>query len=273
MATAMAAQLTHPDHVGRALTVINAGVSLATIAAVPLGAWLGDVWGWRGVFLLGSGLAVLALVVQALVLPSVAPTPARGLQAIGSVLRSRIVRLGLFAVLLMFAGHFGGFTYIRPAAQSLSHIDDSGFAVLLLVFGIAGLLGTAVSGPMADRVPRLGILMFPSLVGLGMITMIATGSWIVGLFIAAVLWGFGFGGLPTTVLSWGARTEPDRLEQIGGLIVTVCNLGIALGAVVGGVLVDSVSISMPLLVGAIASIMGAGVLFATRTTQDGGASN
>jgi predicted MFS family arabinose efflux permease len=78
MATAMAAQLVPADHVGRALTVINSGVAAATVAAVPLGAWLGGVWGWRGVFLLAAGVAVLALIVQAATLPSVAPKqPAR----------------------------------------------------------------------------------------------------------------------------------------------------------------------------------------------------
>ena len=37
----------------------------------------------------------------------------------------------------------------------------------------------------------------------------------------AALWGFGFGGIPTAMPTWGAHTEPARLEQVGGLIVTV----------------------------------------------------
>lgn len=55
------------------------------------------------------------------------------------------------------------------------------------------------------------------------------------------LWGFGFGGVPTAVLTWGAKTGPIRLEQIGGLIVTGCNIAIAVGAIVGGMLVDGIS--------------------------------
>ena len=260
MATAMAAHLVHPDHVGRALTVINSGVALATVAAVPLGAWLGSVWGWRVVFLLGAAVALLALIVQAVTLPHVQPSPGSGLRALGSVLRSGVVLVGLLAILLVFSGHFSGFTYIRPASQGLSGIDDAGFAVLLLVFGVANLVGTSVSGPVADRAPRVGVLLFPAVLGIGMIVMLATGSSIVGLFLAAVLWGFGFGGVPTTVLSWGARTEPARLEQIGGVIVTVCNIAIAIGASVGGVLVDGISTSSVLLVGGLASVAGSVVL-------------
>jgi DHA1 family purine ribonucleoside efflux pump-like MFS transporter len=233
---------------------------------VPFGAWLGAVWSWRIVFLLGAAVAAVALIAQAMTLPHLRPSAgASGLRALGSVLRSGIVLLGLLAILLTFGGHFSGFTYIRPAAQELSGIDAGGFALLLLVFGIANLLGTAVSGPLADRAARVGLLLFPGVLGVGMLAMFLAGASIGGLFIAAALWGFGFGGVPTTVLSWGARTEPARLEQIGGVIVTVCNVAIAIGASVGGVLVDGVTASTPLLVGGIAAIAGGVLLAGVRT--------
>jgi predicted MFS family arabinose efflux permease len=267
MAAALAARLVPPDHVGRALTVINSGVAAATVAAVPFGAWLGGVWGWRGVFLVAAGVALLALVVQAATLPSVAPGTASGIRALGSVLRSGVVLGGLLAVLLIFGGHFIGFTYVRVAAESLSGIDSGGFAVLLLVFGVAGLTGTVLAGPVADRAPQVGVLGFPAVLGLGLVLMYLTGGSLVGLFVAAAVWGLGFGGVPTTVLSWGARTEPTRLEQMGGLIVTVCNIGIALGAAVGGVLVDGISASTPLLVGGVAAIVGAVMLVTLRDSH------
>ncbi|GAA1756448.1 MFS transporter [Agromyces humatus] len=264
MATAMAAHLVHADHVGRALTVINSGVALATVAAVPLGAWLGEVWGWRGVFVLAAGVALLALIVQAASLPRVTPTAGSGLRALGSVLRSGLVLAGLLATLLIFSGHFGGFTYIRPAVEALSDIDPGGFALLLLAFGVANFLGTALAGPLADRVPRVGVLLFPTVLGIGMLVMLLTGSSTVGLFIAGVLWGFGFGGIPTTALSWGARVEPKRLEQIGGVIVTMANLAVAVGAVVGGVLVDGAAPTAPLVAGGIAAIVGGVLLTSLR---------
>ena len=264
MATAMAAHLVHPDHLGRALTIVNSGVALATVAAVPLGAWLGDVWGWRAVFLLGAGVAALALLAQAASLPHVTPTTAGGLRALGAVLHSGVVLAGLFAILLVFSGHFSGFTYIRPAAEAMSGIGAGAFAGLLLVFGVAGFVGTALSGPLADRAPRVGLFLFPAAAGLGMLAMFVIGESAAGLFVAATVWGFGFGGVPTTVLSWGARTEPTRLEQVGGVIVTVCNIAIAVGAMLGGLLVDEVSSSWPLLAGGVLATLGAVALTSLR---------
>jgi DHA1 family purine ribonucleoside efflux pump-like MFS transporter len=214
LAIATAAQLVPADRLGRAMTVINSGVALATIAAVPLGTWLGELWGWRQVFLLGAGAGVAALLLQAAVLPRVASGATNGLRALGATLRSGVLLLGLAAILLIAGGHFTGFTYIRPAAEAVSGIGSGGLAALLLVYGIANVLGTALSGVLADRALRAAALLFPTALGLGMLAMLATGASPAGLFAAAALWGFGFGGIPTTVQTWGARTEPTRLEQV-----------------------------------------------------------
>ncbi|MCD9197172.1 MFS transporter [Aeromicrobium wangtongii] len=255
MSTAVAAQLVRAEHLGRALTIINSGVALATVAAVPLGTYLGDVWGWRWVFVMAAGVALIALLAQALTLPSVRPGAESSLRALGAVLRSRVVVAGLVSILLVFAGHFGGFTYIRPATEAVSDLDAGAFAVLLLVFGATNLLGTLLAGPLADRSPRLGLFAFPVLLGTGMLVLFSGGSTAI-VFVAAGLWGFGFGGVPTTVLSWGARTEPTRIEQVGGAIVTVANLAIAVGAGIGGILTDRVSATASLPLGAATCVAG-----------------
>ncbi|MEB7503782.1 MFS transporter [Arthrobacter koreensis] len=267
MAIAVAAHLVPADRLGRALTVVNTGVSTATVAAVPLGAWLGEVWGWRAVFVLGAGAAVLALVLQAATLPGIAAGAASGLRALGSTLRSGIVLLGLLAAFLISGGHFAGFTYIRPAAESLSGMDAAGIALMLLVFGIANFLGTLAAGPVADRSLRLGVILFPSVLGAGMLLMLITGGSAAGLFAAAALWGFGFGGVPTSLQTWGARTEPTRLEQIVGLLVVMFNAAIAAGAVIGGILVDGVSPAALLMVGGLSAVTGGLLIVCLRRTR------
>ncbi|RDD84366.1 MFS transporter [Streptomyces parvulus] len=259
LAIAIAAQLVPSDRLGRAVMVVNAGVSLATIAAVPLGSWLGELWGWRQVFILGAGAAVLAVAVQFLTLPRLPSTSTSGLSALWAALHSKALLVGLFAVLLTAGGHFTGFTYIRPALESLTDIDADGLAVLLLVYGFGNVLGTVLSGILADRALRFAALLFPVSLGAGTLIMVMTGDTTAGMYITAAMWGFGFGGVPAISQTWGARAEPGRLEQVGGLIVTVFQIAIAAGAVVGGVLVDSVAASGPLVVGGVTTIVG-GVL-------------
>ncbi|MFJ5984533.1 MFS transporter [Lentzea sp. NPDC092896] len=266
MATAVAAQLVHESHLGRALTVISSGVALGTVVAVPLGAWLGEVWGWRGTFIMGAGIAGIALAAQAVTLPRVTPPAAGGLRALGGVLRSGTIVAGLFAVVLIFSGHFGGFTFIRPAVDAIAGLDPGSFAGLLIFFGVTNFLGTLLAGPLADRSLRAGLFLFPAALAAGMFVMYTIGGH--GLLLAVALWGFGFGGVPTTVLTWGAHTEPTRIEQVSGVIVSVCNLAIATGAAAGGVIVDRQSATAPLIVGAIAVIAGGLLLTSLRPSSN-----
>ncbi|MCS5732369.1 MFS transporter [Herbiconiux daphne] len=260
----MTAQLVPAEKLGRAMTVVNMGVSLATVAAIPLGAWLGELWGWRWVFALAAGVGVIALVVQLIVLPSVAPSGAPGFRALGTTLHSRVVLLGLVAIALIAGGHFSGFTYIRPAAESISHLDAGGLALLLLVYGIAAFFGNLISGPLFDRAQRVAVLAFPVVLGAGMLAFAASGASPVGVFAAVALWGLAFGGVPTVLQTWMARAEPDRLESVGGLVVAAFQVAIAVGAVVGGVLVDSVGVQTALIAGGLAGIAGGVLLVSIR---------
>lgn len=265
LAIAMTAQLVAPARLGRAMTVVNTGVSLATVAAIPLGAWLSELWGWRAVFLLAAGVGLAALAVQLTVLPSLAPAGAPGLRQLGGALRSRLVVLGLVATAFVAAGHFTGFTYINPAAQTIAGFDTSGLATLLLVYGVAAFAGNLVAGPLVDRRMRTAILVFPTLLGAAMAVFALSGGAPVSVVAAVALWGFAFGAVPTTLQTWLARSAPDRLESVGGLQVAAFQLAIAAGAVVGGVLVDSVGVQLALIAGGASAVVGGVLLSSLRS--------
>ena len=264
MSLMIVAALVSPERLGRAMTVVNVGVSVATVAAVPLGAYLGEIWGWRGVFVLTAVAGVAALAVEVLWLPSVPPPGAPGGRALLATLRSRLVLLGLLAIALIAGGHFAGFTYIRPAAALVHGLTPSALALLLVVYGATGFVGNLVSGPLADRRLRVLVLVVPVLLGAAMVLWATLGSSIPSAFAAAALWGLGFGALPTTIQTWMARVEPERLEAIGGLAVAMFQVAIALGAVVGGVLVDTIDVQATLLTGGIAAAAGGTLMFALR---------
>ncbi len=260
MSLMIAATLVPARHLGRAMTVVNVGVSVATVAAVPLGAFLGELWGWRTVFAITAVAGVVALGYLLLWLPSVPASGAPGGRAMLSTLRSRIVILGLVAIALVAGGHFAGFTYIRPAAALVHGLTAPLLALLLLVYGVTAFVGNLLSGPLADRRLRALVLGVPATFGLAMLLWAAFTSSLPIAFVAVAFWGLGFGAIPTAIQTWMARVEPDRLEAVGGLMVAMFQVAIAVGAVVGGVLVDSSGVRTALLCGGVAAVAG-GVLF------------
>ncbi len=255
MALAVTAHLVPAERLGRGVTVVNMGVSLATVAAVPLGAFLGDALGWRPVFGLAAALTLVATVMVLAWLPSIAPSGAIGFRALVATVRSRVMIVGLLALGLVVSGHFAAFTYVRPAAE-LSGAGAEGLALLLAVYGVAALVGNLMAGPIADKRLRPALLVAPALIGAATIVFASVADSFPAVLATVAVWGLAFGAVPTLVQTWTARVEPDRLESASGLIVMMFQLAIATGAAIGGALVDGLGVTAPLMIGGIAAIVG-----------------
>ncbi|MEX5271890.1 MFS transporter [Kocuria sabuli] len=264
LAISITARLVPASKLGLGMTIVNVGVTLATVAAVPLGTLLGEVWGWRAVFALAAGVGIIAIIIQVIALPSMLTGPSSGFRPLVQTLRSRLILVCLFTMALMGAGHFAGFTYIRPAAAEVGGLDPEQLAVLLLVYGLGIVGGNLIAGPLADRSLRIAALVFPLVLGLAMIAFVYMGSSTVLLFAVAALWGAGFGALPTVISTWLARAEPSRLESVGGLQTGVFQVAVALGAFLGGLLVDGAGVQTALVLGGLASVLGALILVAVK---------
>lgn len=264
MALAIASQLVEARHLGRAMMVVNIGVSAATVAAVPIGALISSLAGWRTVFVAITVATLVVLAVFIVLVPAIPATPGSGLSPLLEVLRSRVMIVGCLGLALLVAGHFGSYTFIRTAAESVPSITPAAIALLLAAYGIGGILGNVLIGLIVDRHLALAMALVPLIIGTAIIAFaFSTGS-LVLVFIAAAFWGIGFGGNPTMSQTWFSRAEPDRIEAAGGLFVFTFQFAIAVGAAVGGTLLDATSIHSLFVAGGIAVLTGGAILFSTR---------
>ena len=141
-AAAVAMRLVPAALVPRALSIIIGGGPIASVAAVPMGSYLGSIIGWRAVFLVVAALALLALVWQFVALPSMPPRGRTRLATMLHLLQHPQVRLGMLGVLLLFGGHFAFFTYLRPFLEVVAHVGVRGLSWILLGSGIASVIGS-----------------------------------------------------------------------------------------------------------------------------------
>ncbi len=268
MSLAAVAQLVPTDRLGRAMTAVNAGVSIATITAVPLGAYLGDALGWRPVFWLAAAAAAVALVVQLAWLPSIAPAGSPGLRTLWETAGSRVMIVGLVSIGLIAGGHFSAFTYIRSASELVPGLGASGLAALLLVFGVSSAVGNLVAGPLADARLCTGLLAAPLMIGAATTSfaLLARAFAPVPVVVAVAVWGVAFGGIPTLAQTWIARVEAGRLEAASSLVVMMFQAAIAAGAAAGGVMVELAGIETSLVVGGVTAAAG-GLLITSRSAM------
>ncbi len=238
MSAATVMRLVPEALVPRALSMIFSGVSVATIAAAPLGSFFGDIVGWRNVFLIAAALGALALAVQLATLPRMAPSGLTRLRTLAEVLARPHVGLGMVAAGLMFTGHFAFFTYIRPFLETVTGVGVSGVSSILLGFGMANFLGTFFGGFLLERSMRLPLVAMPLLMGILGMTLVSTGGTPVADAVMVALWGLAFGAIPVAWSTWLTRTVPDEAESAGGLLVAAIQLAIATGAAGGGAIFD-----------------------------------
>jgi len=237
MSAAVAMRLVPEPLVPRALSMIFTGVSAATILAAPVGSYLGEIIGWRNVFLITLVLGVVTLVVQFATLPSMAPSGLTRLRTLADVLMRPGIGLGMLAAMLVFTGHFAFFTYIRPFLETVTGAGIGAVSAILLGFGIANFLGTWLAGPLLERSLRLTLIAMPLLMGVLGVCLVALVSPAANAVMVA-LWGLAFGAVPVAWSTWLTRTVPDQAESAGGLLVAAVQLAIAIGAAAGGMLYD-----------------------------------
>lgn len=238
MSAALALRLVPPAHMPRAMAIIFTGVSLATVCAAPVGAWIGDRWGWRVAFIVADVVAVAALAAQLATVPRLPATDRATFSTFLLLLKRPRVQSVLLIVALVVSAHFAAFTYVRPFLEQVPRMDVDTISLALLAFGIGGFFGNLVGGFLAERSERTAVAFASALIATAALVLVVLGVSMGLSGTATALWGFAFGALPVGVQTWITRAAPDHAESAGGLLLTAFQIAIASGAVLGGFLVD-----------------------------------
>lgn len=260
MSLALAMRLVPEQRMPRAMAVIMTGVSVATVCAAPVGAWVSDVLGWRYAFFIAAGVGVIALLAQVLTLPAMPPAGAAGLGTMAAVLRRPAIRRGLSTVLLVVAGHFAGFTFIRPFLEEVPGFQVDGISAILLAFGIGGFIGNIAGGLLAERNTPLAMASAAGGIAVTAFALAFAGASPAIAIVATALWGLAFGALPVSVQSFVTQAAGDEAESAGALMLTTFQVAISSGAVFGGLLFETQGPSGVFAFAGIAALLGVAVI-------------
>ncbi|NRP21738.1 Purine ribonucleoside efflux pump NepI [Ensifer adhaerens] len=238
MSTSIVMRLVPEDSVPKGLAMLNAGNAIAATIAAPLGSLLGSYIGWRGAFFAVVPLALLALVLQWISLPSLPPRQSEGSSNIFRLLLRPPVAIGMASIMLLFMGQFALFTYLRPFLETITSVSISTLSLLLLLMGLAGVAGTTIVSHLLQK--RLFVILgaiplIMAMIALGLIVFGSSPTITAALLIG---WGLFSTAAPVGWGTWLSRTMADDAEAGGGLQVAIIQLAITLGASIGGVLFD-----------------------------------
>ncbi|WP_031069651.1 MFS transporter [Streptomyces sp. NRRL WC-3742] len=232
-----ARRLAPPHLQGRAIAVAMAGIPVALSLGVPAGTFLGKVSGWRVAFLVMTVLTVLLLAWIVAAVPDF-PGQERGERPkMLHALRVPGVAAILFVTLVFVLAHTIIYAYIA------SFLDDLGIGgntdLVLLVFGAASLASIWIVGAQIHRRLRALTVASSLLVAVAAAVLALLADQTALVYVAAVLWGLGWGGVPTLLqTAAGEAGGEEAADAAQAMLVTLWNVAMAGGGVIGGVLLD-----------------------------------
>lgn len=255
-----------PEEQGaRAISLITAGVAVGTVAGVPAGAFIGDLFGWRMAFTLNAVMALVIFVLQWIALPSLPAQQSIGLRAMLGVTKVPGIRYALIIGVFMAGGHFAAYTYLEPWLRFDLHLSASSISLLLMGYGIAGLIGTLASEFTVREFGVKRAFMLNML--LLSLSVLVLSTFHVPLALASalvILWGLAFGALPVCLNIWTYQASPALFETGSALLVCVFQTSLALGALFGGVLADNAGVSSAFLLGGVLTLLAAITIYLSR---------
>ena len=255
-----------PEEQGaRAISLITAGVAVGTVAGVPAGAFIGDLFGWRMAFTLNAVMALVIFILQWIALPSLPAQQSIGLRAMLGVTKVPGIRYALIIGVFMAGGHFAAYTYLEPWLRFDLHLSASSISLLLMGYGIAGLIGTLASEFTVREFGVKRAFMLNML--LLSLSVLVLSTFHVPLALASalvILWGLAFGALPVCLNIWTYQASPALFETGSALLVCVFQTSLALGALFGGVLADNAGVSSAFLLGGVLTLLAAITIYLSR---------
>ena len=261
----IATGLVAKEKAASAIAIMFSGLTVALVTDVPLGTWIGQVFGWRETFLVVSLLGLVAMVGSLLLVPGNLPKgAASSVREQLSVLTRKPLLLVYAKTALGYGGAFTAFTFLAPILQQVSGFSAGAVSLILLVYGVSVAVGNIWGGKLADRMGPLPALklLFAGL-ALVLLVLTFTAPHPVLAVLTVLVWGaFAFGnvpGLQVLVVKQAERHTPNAVDVASGLNIAAFNVGIALGSVVGGFVVEHLGLMHTPWIGALIVLLAYGL--------------
>ncbi len=253
----IATGLVSKEKAASAIAIMFTGLTVALVTGVPLGTYIGQWFGWHTTFLVVAILGVLALLGSAVLIPKnlKQATPATFTEQLTVLTQPRL--LLVYAMTAVgYGGTFVAFTYLAPILEQVSGFAPSAIGLIMLVYGLSVAIGNIFGGKMADRMgPVKALQIIFSALALVLLAFTFTAAQPLAAVITVLIWGaFAFGnvpGLQVYVVQLAEKYTPNAVDVASGLNIAAFNVGIAIGSIVGGVVVESMTLMDTSWIGAV----------------------
>lgn len=253
----------HPIYVSLALSVAQAsvdkrdapkavskvlmGVSAGMVLGVPIVSFLANATSLQVGMLFFAVTNLFALIATIVFIPKQEASEKLSYGEQLSCLKLPITWLSICGVILINGSIFGVYSFLAEFLGTLTQVSDNVISMLLLVYGLANILGNMIGGKQLSKKPLRFVKCFPFLLMAVYIALFLLGALTIPMAIIIFLWGVLAGAAGNINQYWITSVTPKAPEFGNGLFLAATNLGTTIGTTICGLCISAMSIQYVLL--------------------------
>ena len=238
------------DRQTKALGLLSMGSALATVLGLPLGRMIGQWLGWRMTFGTIGVAALLAMIMVWWILPKLPSKDVGSAASLPSIFNNIPLLTVYTLTVLCVTAHFTAYSYIEPYMLTISQFSQQFATVILLSFGVAGLLASWLFGHFYDRFPRAFLISAMATLLFSLLASVWLPHVPILWLVLAMLWGLAITAISLAFQLRVLQLAPNATDVAMSIFSGIYNIGIGGGAFVGGLVIASLGLAMVGYVGA-----------------------
>ncbi|PTL18548.1 MFS sugar transporter [Staphylococcus gallinarum] len=268
IATAIASDLVTPDKRSSAIAMMFTGLTVATITGVPLGTWICQQFGWEMSFVAIAIIGLISFIGNWLVVPNdlneydQAPMVEQL-----KVFKNKSLMMIYLITALGYGGTFVVYTYLTTILTDVMHYSDNAVVILLIIYGVMVAIGNTLGGKLTNHQPtKVLVAIFTIQAMVLLFVGITVTHQFIGTIAVLLMGLFAFmnvPGLQLIVVLFAERKHKATVNFASSLNIASFNIGITLGSVIGGFVLNHFSLTMTPYFGFIMVILASVMMYVT----------
>lgn len=238
LALTAAAGSVSQEQAPKAISKVILGVSAGMVIGVPVTTFIASATSIEMAMSFFAIVNALAFLATLLFVPSMPVKEKISYGAQLSVLKKPILWLSIIAVIFINSAIFGVYTYLAEYLETITHVSGKTISLLLVIFGVASLIGNIVAGTLLTKNAMKTVVSYPFVFGAVYILLFLMGKFSGPMFIIVLVYGILFAIGNNISQFWITSAAPEAPEFANGLFLTSGNLGITIGTTVGGLFIS-----------------------------------
>lgn len=261
LAFSVAAGSVSPEQSTKAVSKILIGVSAGMVLGVPIVSYLAAISSLQIAMLSFALVNALALVATIVFIPSMPVQQRLSYSSQLGVLKQADVLWAITAVTLLNGAVFGVFSYMAEYLSSITRLSAALISLMLLIYGLANILGNIIAGRLLAQKPLSLVVSFPILLLAVYLLLFFVGKFTLPAACIILIWGVLGGAGANINQYWITKAAPQVPDFANGMFLVAANVGTTIGAAVCGLCIAILGTAYIPFVGIAFAVLGAAALY------------